>query len=235
MKYIALIIAPLSCLAVCSAFAPPASQNRLFLHRAAGPSPSSQRPFLVKQGSAPKHPTLTPAATPRSLQGRTSLQMGSFFSDLFEAIESMPPNFDLALGMFVIFCAVTPYTLGLFFPTFLFKSFFIPIYGDNDEAGRNAEIYWKLMYSTLGLILSTITFTEAILDNGTQEALRDNYVAWALFYTGAIIKIRYEAHAGIVEVNRVGIQVWHSIVVISMLVSVGLRPEVVSTVKSALL
>jgi hypothetical protein len=234
MKYIALIIAPLYCLVVCSAFAPPASQNRL-LHRAAGPSPScSQQPFLVKQGSAPRRPTPTPA-TPRSLQGRTSLQMGSFFSDLFEAIESMPPNFDLAFGIFVIFCAVTPYTLGLFFPTFLFKSFFLPIYGDNDEAGRNAEIYWKLMYATLGLVLSTITFTEAILDNGTQQALRDTYVAWALFYIGAIIKIRYEAGGGIIKVNRVGIQVWHSIVVISMLVSIGLRPEVVSTVKSAVL
>ena len=233
MKYIALIIAPLSCLVLgCSAFAPGASQNR-FLHRAAGPSPSSQQPFLVKQGSPPTRPTLTPAT--RSLQGRTSLQMGSFFSDLFEAIESMPPNFDLSLGIFVIFCAVTPYTLGLFFPTFLFKSFFIPIYGDNDEAGRNAEIYWKLMYSTLGLVLSTITFTEAILDNGTQQALRDTYVAWALFYIGAIIKIRYEADEGIVKVNRVGIQVWHSIVVISMLVSIGFRPEVVSTVKSAVL
>ena len=91
------------------------------------------------------------------------------------------------------------------------------------------------MYSTLGLVLSTITFTEAILDNGTQQALRDTYVAWALFYIGAIIKIRYEADEGIVKVNRVGIQVWHSIVVISMLVSIGFRPEVVSTVKSAVL
>jgi hypothetical protein len=86
------------------------------------------------------------------------------------------------------------------------------------------------MYSTLGLVLSTITFTEAILDNGTQQVLCDNFAAWALFYIGAI-----KAELGIIKVNRVGIQVWHSIVVISMLVSVGLRPEVVSTQKSAVL
>lgn len=128
--------------------------------------------------------------------------------------------------------AVTPYFVGLFFPKFLFREFFLPVYGENDEAGRRAEIYWKLMYATQGLVLTALTFASAIEHIDSARALRNSYIAWALFYIAAIIKIRWEADREIIEQNRFGVQVWHAIVVAVLLVDVGINPDVVQAFQS---
>ena len=46
--------------------------------------------------------------------------------------------------------------------------------------------------------------------------LRDSYVAWAMFYTEAVRKIRAEAQANILRKpdKRAGIQLWHLFVVL---------------------
>ena len=167
----------------------------------------------------------------------TSLQI-SFLTDIYQSVTELPADFDLSLGMFIIFCAVTPYFVGLFFPDFLFKKFFLPIYDDaKEKEGRAAEIYWKLLYATLGLSLTAISFNDAVLTEVTaKDALRDSYVAWALFYVVAIIKIRYEATVSkIIEADGRGpIQIWHSLVVIGLLVDVGLRSDVLDSVRQSL-
>ena len=182
-------------------------------------------PFQVSTKPAALRPSSSPLE--QRFQERSSTACSLVIDPLIEALDTMPPDFDLAFGMFVIFMAVTPYAIGLFFPRFLFKNFFLPVYGDNDEAGRRAEIYWKLMYATLGLALTAVGFTETILEDfDAFRALRDSYVVWALFYIAAIIKIRYEADKEIIQENRLGIQLWHSFVVIALLIDVGLRPGI---------
>jgi hypothetical protein len=54
--------------------------------------------------------------------------------------------------------------------------------------------------------------------------LRDSYIAWAIFYTGAFLKIRREAKEGIIAENPVGIQVWHFLVVFVLWADVSRSP-----------
>ena len=144
---------------------------------------------------------------------------------------------DLILGMIMIAAACTPYVLGIFFPK-LRDNFFLPVYKNStvlEEEGkditlsREAEITWKLMYATLGLLLTVLAFGEVVLleRRDAPEVLRDCYIVWAFFYTFAIAKIRTEALPPLeilaVE-NRFCIQLWHSIVVVVMWISVGSGP-----------
>ena len=127
----------------------------------------------------------------------------------------------LVVGYLMLLAAVSPYVLGLFFPEALNEQFFLPIY-KNDEDGRKAEIYWKLMYATLGILLTTVAVVEVFTtDVSAAQLLRDTYLLWALFYTAATAKIRIEAtRFDIIDVNRFFIQLWHSIVVLVMWASV---------------
>ena len=126
------------------------------------------------------------------------------------------PDPDLLVGFITIVAACTPYFLALIFPNFVNEEFFLPVYEDTEE-GREAEIGWKVRYATLGLLLTSLTAGEVLFfpDRGSRPILRDSYWLWALFYTEATRKIRWEAKHGILKVkNRFGIQLWHSIVVI---------------------
>jgi hypothetical protein len=122
------------------------------------------------------------------------------------------------VGYWTLFAALTPYLLGLLFPTFFNKNFFLPVYTD-DKVGRQAEIYWKLMYAVLGLALTTLSYVEiTVLEiNDAIRILRDSYCLWAVFYTAATIKIRIEAtRMRILRENRLFIQLWHSLLMIVM-------------------
>ncbi|KAJ8602254.1 hypothetical protein CTAYLR_003633 [Chrysophaeum taylorii] len=127
----------------------------------------------------------------------------------------------LIVGYLMLLAAVSPYVLGLFFPQTLNEQFFLPIYKD-DAVGRTAEIYWKLMYATLGILLTTLAVVEVFTTNvSAAQLLRDTYLLWATFYTAATVKIRVEAtRLNIIDVNRFGIQLWHSLVVLVMWASV---------------
>jgi hypothetical protein len=129
---------------------------------------------------------------------------------------SAGPDPDLIVGFGTIAAACTPYFLGVIFKDFFNDSFFIPTYED-DEAGRIAEIGWKVRYATLGLALTTLTFLEVYLfpENDPARILRDSYVLWAIFYTDATLKIRREAEADppVFSGNRLGVQAWHLTVV----------------------
>ena len=143
---------------------------------------------------------------------------------------------DLVLGMIMIAAACTPYLLGLFSPK-LRDNFFLPVYknatvleeeGKDITLAREAEIMWKLKYATLGLLLTLLAFGEVVLleGRGAVEVLRDCYVVWAFFYTFAIYQIRREAlpPLEILAENRFFIQLWHSLVVVVMWISVGSSP-----------
>lgn len=133
----------------------------------------------------------------------------------------------LVAGFVMICMATSPYVLGVFLPRPLFQSFFVPIYKDDTkddvEKARNAEIYWKLLYTTLGLYLTVQSFGEAVtMDLDPIDILKDSYIGWAVFYTIALIKIRYEAvELDILDNSRVGIQIWHALVVIVLWLSVA--------------
>ena len=150
---------------------------------------------------------------------------------LLDALESIPPDFDLGLGVAVIAAAMTPYVLGLFLPNILKEKFFVNIYRDDrketDEV-RDAEIYWKLMFATLGLGNITYIFIAAINRSDITQVLRDCYILWALFYLSATWKVRKERH--LLE-KRGFIQAWHLLVSLALLVDVGIRPEFLSSLK----
>lgn len=169
-----------------------------------------------------KYPRVAASAPVKQARPRSALNnaLGNFV----DLLKNLPPDTDLAIGAFVIFAAVTPYTIGLFFPKFLFKEFFLPVYGDLDPEGRRAEIYWKLMYATQGLVLTTMTFAAHVNGIDSTQALRNSYIAWALFYVAALIKIRVEADKGIIQQNRFGIQLWHLLVAVALCLDVVIRP-----------
>merc|ERR1719330_33192 len=60
-------------------------------------------------------------------------QLNGVVSDFVSALENIPEGTDLVVGAFIIFCAVTPYFLGLFFPETFDQSLFMKIYGDQDK------------------------------------------------------------------------------------------------------
>jgi hypothetical protein len=135
------------------------------------------------------------------------------------------PDPDLIVGYGVIAAACLPYTLSLFFENFFFDKFFLPLYPDTEE-GREAEVGWKVRYASLALALTTFVAGEVLWDpqRDIVETLRDSYVVWALFYTEAIRKIRSEAESGLLQENRLGIQLWHSFVVIVLWADLSQSP-----------
>jgi len=151
-----------------------------------------------------------PAATPWSQDTPSSLKTSS------TTALSAGPAPDLVVGFGTIAAACTPYFLGVVFKDFFNDSFFIPTYED-DEAGRIAEIGWKVRYATLGLALTTLAFLEVYLfpENDPARILKDSYILWAIFYTDATLKIRREAEADppVFSGNRLGVQAWHLTVV----------------------
>lgn len=153
-------------------------------------------------------------------------------SNLVDALQNIPDDFDLAVGMAILAAALTPYVLGLFFPKFLFQNFFVAIYKEeykDEPVVRNAEIYWKLLFATQGLVQTTLLFVEAISDRTAQQLLRDSYIYWAIFYIFATLKIRYEREY--ID-GRLGIQLWHITVTLVLLADVFLRPEVRDALKA---
>eukprot|EP00560_Eucampia_antarctica_P004926 CAMPEP_0197833914 /NCGR_PEP_ID=MMETSP1437-20131217/20538_1 /TAXON_ID=49252 ORGANISM="Eucampia antarctica, Strain CCMP1452" /NCGR_SAMPLE_ID=MMETSP1437 /ASSEMBLY_ACC=CAM_ASM_001096 /LENGTH=144 /DNA_ID=CAMNT_0043438243 /DNA_START=284 /DNA_END=718 /DNA_ORIENTATION=+ len=128
--------------------------------------------------------------------------------------------------------ACFPYVIGLISDQ-LRSKFFFDIYKNDTEEdvvkARNAEIYWKLMYATLGLSLTVLQFVEVFVSKMSAiDILKDSLVVWAIFYTGAIVKIRYEAtKLDMLNDNRFGIQLWHFFVVISMWGSAAHSPLLV--------
>jgi hypothetical protein len=164
------------------------------------------RPLLFTVGSLP------PACWTRQA---TAL---GFTAKINIADLPLDPTSAFTVGYWTLFAALTPYLLGLLFPTFFNKNFFLPVYTD-DKVGRQAEIYWKLMYAVLGLALTTLSYVEiTVLEiNDAIRILRDSYCLWALFYTAATIKIRIEAtRMRILRENRLFIQLWHSLLMIVM-------------------
>ncbi|GFH55612.1 hypothetical protein CTEN210_12088 [Chaetoceros tenuissimus] len=127
------------------------------------------------------------------------------------------PDTQLTVGFVTIVAACTPYVLGVIFPKFFNKSFFLPVY-EEDDAGRVAEIGWKVRYASLGLALTTLLFLEVYV-NPTKDitsVLKDSYITWAIFYAEATRKIRSEATSEppVFSGNRLGVQLWHVLVTI---------------------
>ena len=101
------------------------------------------------------------------------------------------PDTQLTVGFVTIVAACTPYVLGVIFPNFFNKSFFLPVY-EEDDAGRVAEIGWKVRYASLGLALTTLLFLEVYIDpmKDITSVLKDSYIVWAIFYAEATRKVR---------------------------------------------
>jgi hypothetical protein len=182
------------------------------------------RPCVFPAGAANSAaPTSVNRSPTASIPTRDSVKLQVAKVDLPPLPATPRSALVVAFGMICAACA--PYVVGLFFPRLLDKLFFLPVY-TNDKAGRKAEIYWKLMYATLGLSLTTLGFVEVFFtDRSPTAILKDSYVLWSLFYTAAIIKIRYEAtRLKIIAENRVFIQLWHSLVVLVMYAAVFGNP-----------
>ena len=125
---------------------------------------------------------------------------------------------DLFVGMFTIACASTPYALQLVLPKVLNTKFFLPIYTDT-IAGREAEIGWKTRFATLGFVCTVLTFKTFYLGDqmSTDLVLRDQYLAWAIFYANATYMIYKQANMDppvYAKDTRFGIQLWHVLVTI---------------------
>ncbi|OEU14531.1 hypothetical protein FRACYDRAFT_241077 [Fragilariopsis cylindrus CCMP1102] len=128
---------------------------------------------------------------------------------------------DLFVGMFTIACASTPYALQLVLPKVLNTKFFLPIYTDT-IAGREAEIGWKTRFATLGFVCTVLTFKTFYLGNqmSTDLVLRDQYLAWAIFYADAAYDIYKQARMDppvYAKDTRFGIQLWHVLVTVVLL------------------
>jgi hypothetical protein len=128
---------------------------------------------------------------------------------------------DLFVGMFTIACASTPYALQLVLPKVLNTKFFLPIYTDT-IAGREAEIGWKTRFATLGFVCTVLTFKTFYLGNqmSTDLVLRDQYLAWAIFYADAAYNIYKQARMDppvYAKDTRFGIQLWHVLVTVVLL------------------
>ena len=96
---------------------------------------------------------------------------------------------DLSVGFIVLACAVSPYAFAIPFPAFFANNMFLPTY-DAGDAGRRAEIEWKVRYATLGFALMALSFFEVISgESDPSMILRDSYILWAIFYTDAALKV----------------------------------------------
>jgi len=163
--------------------------------------------------------------TTRSAAGSTT-RLNGVLRDFVDVLENIPEGTDLVFGAFIVFCAVTPYFLGLFFPDFFDETLFMKVYGENDAAGRRAEGNWKKLYSTQGLVLTTIQFLAYLGELGVEEALRYDYIAWFLFYVVATAKLAIEDRVmGIVAFNRIPSQVWHVTVALVLLGDLIISPN----------
>ena len=125
---------------------------------------------------------------------------------------------DLFVGMFTIACASTPYALQLVLPKVLNTKFFLPIYTDT-IAGREAEIGWKTRFATLGFVCTVLTFKTFYFGDqmSTDQVLRDQYLAWAIFYADAAYNIYKQARMDppvYAKDTRFGIQLWHVLVTV---------------------
>jgi len=125
---------------------------------------------------------------------------------------------DLSVGFIVLACAVSPYAFAIPFPAFFQNNMFLPTY-DAGDAGRRAEIEWKVRYATLGFALMALSFFEVISgESDPSMILRDSYILWAIFYTDAALKVRREATAEppIFIGPRVPTQAWHIFVAVAL-------------------
>jgi len=144
---------------------------------------------------------------------------------------------DLVVGTFTVFCAVTPYMLGVFFPKFLNNQIFFPVYkseeelkkdGQSQDLARGAEITWKCMYASIGFLSMFVTFIQAntyTVYSGA-DVLRDQFAIWALFFYAATYKLRHEAiKLDILGKNRFLAQVFHLIFAGFLTISVFIGPK----------
>lgn len=131
-----------------------------------------------------------PITRPSTHVGKVAIQKPTRFQKSTMQL-AYSPDTQLTVGFVTIVAACTPYVLGVIFPKFFNKSFFLPVY-EEDDAGRVAEIGWKVRYASLGLALTTLLFLEVYV-NPTKDiasVLKDSYIAWAIFYAEATRKVR---------------------------------------------
>lgn len=79
----------------------------------------------------------------------------------------------------------------------------------------------------MALALTTLAAAEVLWDphRDIVETLRDSYVVWAIFYSEAMRKIYTEAQNGTLKKeNRLGIQLWHALVVFILWADVTTSP-----------
>jgi len=153
---------------------------------------------------------------------------------LGEAIEEYG---DLVVGTFTVFCATSPYVVGVVFPKTMEKLMFKHVYksydtlekeGIDPNLPQSAEVTWKNMYSSVGFFLTLTTFVEANNLNKYDGAdvLRDSFVIWTIYYILATIKLRKEDTVlKIVEFNRLPSQAWHITVATVLLICVCTGPK----------
>jgi len=170
---------------------------------AGAPAKSLHRPYETT-----KFTTTTTTTTTRTAS--TTLYVADWVKDS-----------DLFVGMFTIACASTPYVLQLFLPKVLNTIFFLPIYTDT-TAGREAEIGWKTRFATLGFVCTVLTFKTFYFGDqmSTDQVLRDQYLAWAIFYADAAYNIYKQARMDppvYAKDTRFGIQLWHVLVTVVLL------------------
>ena len=167
---------------------------------------------IVSGAGAPAKSILRPYETIKFTTTRTT----STSTTLYAA--DWVHDSDLFVGMFTITCASTPYVLQLILPNLLNTKFFLPVYTDT-IAGREAEIGWKTRFATLGFFCTLMTFKTYYLGDmmSTDQVLRDQYIAWAIFYADATYTIFKQARTDppvYAKDSRFGIQSWHVFVTV---------------------
>ena len=181
------------------AFAPP---QRLASVTTAAPSISSGRQ---------SHPVpLAPRLGPQ--------QRETTATTLFAGPDNPFVQADLFVGMFAVLMGATPYALQIFLPKQLNNWLFSAVYEDTTE-GRAAEIGFKTRFATLGMVITLLSFVDIyyFAERDVSVVLRQQYIAWAVFYVSATLKIRREALADppvFAKDSRVGIQAWHIFVAV---------------------
>ena len=170
---------------------------------AGAPAKSLHRPYETTKFTT----TTTTTTTSRTTGTSTTLYVADWVKDS-----------DLFVGMFTIACASTPYALQLVLPKVLNTKFFLPIYTDT-IAGREAEIGWKTRFATLGFVCTVLTFKTFFFGDqmSTDQVLRDQYLAWAIFYANATYMIYKQANMDppvYAKETRFGIQLWHVLVTV---------------------
>merc|ERR1719330_718193 len=103
--------------------------------------------------------------------------------------------------------------------------FFMKIYGENDKGGRAAENNWKKMYATLGLTLTSIQLYSYLGEISIEEALRNNYVVWTLFYIAATLKLAVEKRQNLIAYNYLSSQLWHLVVATGLIADLLISPK----------